>query len=72
MKIFFSNIKYALLGSMPNLVDLKFNFLSVVSDVLHQTVRSIHTGNGCTIALGLSLPVGYIWMLVLVFYNSYE
>ena len=35
MKIFFSNIKYALLGSMPNLVDLKFNFLNVVSDVLH-------------------------------------
>ena len=72
MKIFFLNIKYAVLGSIPNLGDLKFNFLSVVSDVLHQTVRSIHTGNGCIIALALSLLVGYILMLVLVVYNSYE
>lgn len=72
MKIFFLNIKYAVLGSIPNLGDLKFNFLSVVSDVLHQTVRSIHTGNGCIIALALSLLVGYILMLVLAVYNSYE
>jgi len=72
MKIFFLNIKYAVLGSIPNLGDLKFNFLSVVSDVLHQTVRSIHTGNRCIIALALSLLVGYILMLVLAFYNSYE
>ena len=72
MKTFFLNIKYAVLGSIPNLGDLKFNFLSVVSDVLHQTVRSIHTGNGCIIALALSLLVGYILMLVLAVYNSYE
>ena len=72
MKIFFLNIKYTVLGSIPNLGDLKFNFLSVVSDVLHQTVRSIHTGNGCIIALALSLLVGYILMLVLAVYNSYE
>lgn len=58
MKIFFLNIKCAVLGSLPNVLDLKFNFLSVGSDVLHQIVRSIHIGNGCIIALALSLYIG--------------